>query len=200
VTARERMQTVAAPIGRAARRVQGWVQDWPWVVNGVALAAVVAYWVSTWRWRGVSAPRLLDAGASDAEVMTLHLGVAALAAMVAGFSGVVVIFGLSGDSKRMRRLRDLGGDRLQANWTSVVAVAFSGAFIAVICAGLALGGLPEPSLWVGMYAVLLTGHGSLRLIWLLQTLARIVRTEDQVRARQAREIDAATLVPQRRAG
>lgn len=80
----------------------------------------------------------------------------------------------------MRRLRDLGGERLQANWTAVVGVAFAGAFAAVVCARLALGGLPEPSLWIGLYALLLTGHGALRLIWLLQTLARIVRTEDRL--------------------
>jgi hypothetical protein len=180
--------------------MQAWVQDWPWTVNGIAVIAVGAYWVCTWRWPTVSAPRIVDAAASGAEIMTLHLGVAAVAVMVAGFSGIVVIFGLSGDSERMRRLREIGGERLQANWTSVVGVAFSGAYIAVVCAGLALSGLAQPSLWIGIYAFLLTGHGALRLIWLLRNLARVVRTEDQLRARKAREVDAATLIPQRRAG
>lgn len=93
MTAKERMQSVAAPFGRGARRVKGWMQDWPWVVNGIALVAVITCWVFTWVWRGASAPRLVDAGATDAEVMTLHLGVVALAAMMAGFSGVVVFSG-----------------------------------------------------------------------------------------------------------
>ncbi|MCZ2827733.1 hypothetical protein O2W14_02630 [Modestobacter sp. VKM Ac-2986] len=180
------------------RQLKGFAQDFPTVVNTGLGLAVVAYWLATWKWHHVNVPWLIDSVADPDHVMTLHLGVAALAAMVGGFSGVVIIFGL-GDSTRLRRLRQSGGRRLHANWISVIAVAFAGAFLAVGCAGLALGGQPEPSLWIGMFAFLLTGHGAVRLVWLLGALAQVTHGEDEDRTRRENEIASADLFAQARA-
>lgn len=181
-----------------AMQIKGFAQDFPLVVNTSFGFAVLAYWVATWKWHHVNIPWLLDSVAEPDQVMTLHLGIAALAAMVAGFSGVVVIFGL-GDSTRLRRLRQSGGRRLHANWISVVAVSFAGAFLAVGCAGLALGGQPEPSLWIGLYALLLVGHGSVRLIWLLGALAQVTRGEDEDRTRAENTVTSTELFAAARA-
>lgn len=197
--ATERFARAAKRVRWWGLRIKGWIQDWPWLVNGIGAIVLAAYWSATWKWPTVSGARALDKATTSDNIMFLNLGVATLAAMVAGFSGVVVIFGLSGDSERFRRLRESGGDRLEANWTSVIAVAFGGAFLAVVCAGLAIGGLVQVSLWLGFYALLLAGHGSLRLVWLLQKLARIVRGDDQDHAVTERQVDAASLIPVRRA-
>jgi hypothetical protein len=159
---------------------------------------VIVYWLATWRFHGINVPWLIDSEAEPDQIMTLHLGVAALAAMVAGFSGVVVIFGL-GDSTRLRRLRRSGGRRLQANWVSVVAVSFTAAFLSVACAALALGGQPEPSLWIGLFAVLLAGHGSVRLIWLLGALAQVTRAEDDDKFRAENTVSSTDLFAAARA-
>lgn len=184
----------------ATRRVKATAQDYPIVVNVGLLAVVVGYWATTvsW-WPSLSVARGLDQVSTSENLMTLHLGAAALAAMVAGFSGVVVVFGLSGESERFRRLRDAGGRRLHANWISVVGTSFTGAFLALTCAGLALAGLDQVSVWTGIYAVLLSAHGATRLIWLLGALARVVRGEDGDRKRRQSTVATEQLFP-RKAG
>jgi hypothetical protein len=189
------------PLSRVTYKIyqlKGSAQDFPTVVSTSLGLAVLAYWFATWKWHRINIPWLIDSVAEPDQVMALHLGIAALAAMVAGFSGVVVIFGL-GDSTRLRRLRQSGGRRLHANWISVVAVSFSAAFLSVACAGLALGGLPEPSLWVGLYAVLLAGHGAVRLVWLLGALAQVTRAEDDDKTRAENTVSSADLFAAARA-
>jgi hypothetical protein len=192
VTVSEDSSRPLSRVAYKALQLKGFAQDFPLVVNTTLGLVVLAYWIATWKFHHISIPWLIDSAAQPDQVATLHLGIAALAAMVAGFSGVVVIFGL-GDSTRLRRLRQSGGRRLHANWISVVAVSFAGAFLAVGCAGLALGGQPEPSLWIGIYALLLVGHGSVRLVWLLGALAQVTRGEDEDRTRAENTVTSAEL-------
>lgn len=181
----------------AITRAKALAQDYPLLVNGALLALVLAYWGVTVVWSSSLSLAHALRSVGDANLMTLHLGTAALAAMVAGFSGVVVVFGLSGENDRFRRLRDAGGARLHANWISVVATSFAGAFLALACATIAIGGQPRVSVWIGLYAMLLPAHGAVRLIWLFSALARVVKGEDGDRKRADSTVSTRELFPPR---
>jgi hypothetical protein len=148
-------------------------------VNLAAAVVLFAYWRLTRSFPGLNLPRLLAEAVEGKDLLALHVGAAALATMTAGFAGVVIIFGLSGGGPRFRKLRQAGGQRLLANWVSVVAVSFTAAFLAVACAVAALAGWAQPSVWGFLFACLLAAHGAARLVWLLTALAKVVKRTDR---------------------
>ncbi|MGY1593089.1 hypothetical protein ACI79D_14005 [Geodermatophilus sp. SYSU D00708] len=181
-----------------AKRVAAMAGDFPSLVNLALLAGLGLYWGATFIWPHINLARTLDRAAEDDHLLTLHLGTAALAAMIGGFSGVVVIFGLSGEGSRFRRLRQSGGRRLAANWVSVVAVSFVAAFLALGAAATATARGAQPSVWLDLYAVLLCAHSATRLLWLLHALARVVNGEDEDQRRTDKMIDIADISPRAR--
>jgi len=111
--------------------------------------------------------------------MSLALGVAGVSAMVGGFAGVVVVFGLGSENDRFRLLRRKGSRRLRANWISVVLSSFAGAFGALIAAVIVVGFGAEAGMWVLEVCILVTAHAAIRLTGLLAGLAGIVDSEDE---------------------
>jgi hypothetical protein len=158
----------------------GVLQDYPAIVNAaiVALVALQAVIAQIWGLGDWPARLVGDSSYRDANV-ALCLGVAGLTAMTAGFAGVIVVFGLSTSSDRFRILRVRGGSRLRANWTSVVATGFCGAFLALLAAATTIAGSQWAAMWILEAAALLALHAAVRLLWLLRTLADVVGTEDR---------------------
>jgi hypothetical protein len=113
--------------------------------------------------------------AGDASV--LFLGAATVAAMVAGFAGVVVIFALGSGSERFRYMRIRGGLRLRSNWTSVVAVSFLAAGLSVAAAFMRLTDI-DGWIWAFEASALFLIHASCRLVWLLRQIASVVVSDD----------------------
>lgn len=98
--------------------VRSKVQDHPLYVSLSILAAVAAQAALTWMgqlpnlWAGTLAQE-------DSVTVTLFLGTAAAAAILAGFAGVVVVFGLTADGDRpsgWRRGRASGATGLRHRW------------------------------------------------------------------------------------
>ena len=68
----------------------------------------------------------------DSVTVTLFLGTAAAAAILAGFAGVAVVFGLTADGDRVSVFRLEAGKSLRGTWTSTSLAGFA-------AAGLSLG-------------------------------------------------------------
>jgi hypothetical protein len=154
-------------------------EDHPGRVNLVltCLVAAQAFVAHFWL-HGLSPGRALTRSASVGNASVLFLGGATVAAMVAGFAGVVVVFALSSTSDRVQVFRRAGGRRLLSNWTSPVSVAFLAAALSLAASYLCLVHARGWAWWFELSLLYLT-HGAVRLLWLLRTLARIVASDDK---------------------
>jgi len=165
------------------RRFGSWFVDYPTGANAVILASVVLHVVLANRWPDLDiAGRLADAAlraSSDENLISLALGAASIAAMVGGFAGVVVIFGLGAEYDRFRVLRQRGGRRLRASWISVVLVSLSSAFASVMAAVVVVAFDASVGMWIFEAALLFSAHGAVRLTWLLARLAKLVDAADE---------------------
>lgn len=171
--------------------------DYPLLVSILLVLLVGAHYWAAQVWPVVNvAQALADSEVPDPRdsLMQLALGVASVAAMVGGFAGVVVVFGLGSEHDRFRLLRLAGQRRLRANWISVVLSSFAGAFGAVIASVVIVGFGVQPGIWTLEACLLLAAHGAVRLTALLAGLARIVDEGDQDHERNKRVVATSTLI------
>jgi hypothetical protein len=111
---------------------------------------------------------------------TIYTAVTAAGAMMAGFAGIVVIFGLTSGSERFRRFRHRASGSLQRTWSTVSSAGFWSMGLGFSCLLLSAGNLDRAATWVLEVALLLLAHSSVRLIWILNVLVGIVAVEDEV--------------------
>lgn len=130
---------------------------------------------------------LLNSASSDTAnaAMQIALGTAAVSAMVGGFAGVVVVFGLSSDDERFREVRQKASSSLRRNWRSVVSTPLLAAFGAIVAAWLAAVSLEPSALWVLELCILLAAHGAVRLVVVLFELVKVVHAADEAYASAA---------------
>ena len=131
--------------------------------------------------------------AKDASVaVTLFLGTAAASAILAGFAGVVVVFGLTADGDRFRIFRVESGQRLQSNWTSTSLAGFTAAGLSLASSVLVVNGPAFLAPWVFEMSLFLMAHGAVRTIWILRELVTVVRNQDLAwsKERMTRKITA----------
>lgn len=158
------------------RKILGLLQDHPIVVTSLAFVAVIIHWalVTFERLDNTWEPLLesMDGG------IAIYLGSASAAAIVAGFAGVVVVFGLTAGGSRFRQLRLHGAGSLTRNWTSASISGFAAAGLslaAAVLSGIDLGWI---SPWLFEWSMLLLIHGTVRIMWLLRALMGVVYAED----------------------
>lgn len=165
------------------RRFASYVVDHPSFVTITLAVLVIAQFVIAKIWLPVISPSSLfhAVKATDlpASVSSLSIGVAGVAAMVGGFAGVVVVFGLSSNDARFRQVRIKASTSLRRNWMSIVTTPLAAAFGAVIAATLATATWTGAALWVLEVCVLLALHGALRLVVLLSELVKVVHAGDE---------------------
>lgn len=185
---------------KALRRFGSFFVNYPAAVSVLILVAVAAhFWLAQERPELNVARALAESAVPEPRetLMSLALGVAGVSAMVGGFAGVVVVFGLGTEHDRFRLLRRNGGSRLRASWISVVLSSFTGAFGAVVSAVMVVGFGVEPGMWVLEACLLFTAHGAVRLTVLLAGLARIVDEGDRDADRQKRTVKSTDLIPKK---
>lgn len=158
--------------------------DRPGLVTAVLLALVLAHWLLDRSVDlGIGPDRLvadLDDSIVGQLVSAVALGVAGVAAMVGGFAGVVVVFGLSSDDSRFRQVRLRSATSLRQNWTSVVTTPLVAAFGSLIAAGLSLQPtLASGAMWILEVCVVLAAHGAVRLVVVLRELVKVVAAADK---------------------
>lgn len=167
------------------KRLGGLIQDHPALVSLTAFIVVAAHATlvvleklpNSWE----PLTKTVDVGIS------IYLGAASAAAIVAGFAGVVVVFGLTATGVRFRQLRLQGAASLSRNWTSASVSGFAAAGLSLAAAVLAGVGANDWSPWLFEWSMLLLLHGTVRIIWLLRSLMDVVHTEDQAADRSANE-------------
>lgn len=153
------------------------LKDHPFYVSLVIFAFVTAHTTITLLniipniWTGVLAK-------NASVAVTLFLGTAAASAILAGFAGVVVVFGLTANGERFRIFRVESGQRLQSNWTSTSAAGFTAAGLSLASSILIVNGPAFLAPWVFEMSLFLMAHGALRTIWILRELVTVVRNED----------------------
>lgn len=173
------------------RVVGGWIANYPLFATSLIAVVVATHFALSQRWPVLNVALALAqtiAGDAQGTLMALALGFAAVSAMVGGFAGVVVVFGLGSENDRFRLLRRKGSRRLRANWISVVLSSFCGAFGALVAAVIVVGFGTEPGMWVLEVCLLVTAHAAIRLTCLLSGLAGIVDAEDEDHDRSSKTV------------
>lgn len=174
------------------------MQDRPFLVDAALVALVVLHWMAS---RQVPVLDVLH-DLPDVEVgaaVSIHLGITSLAAILAGFSGVVVVFALGAPGPRFVDLRRAGGAALRLNWLWSAVSALLAAFLGL--AGAVLVALhSEPARWVLEVAALLCAHAAARQLWLLWHLAVIVSANDEDERRSKAVVEPAALLARARPG
>lgn len=163
------------------------LQDHPWVATLFSFVLVVAHFlfVHFEVWPDAWAPLL----ASPDKGMAIYLGAASASAIVAGFAGVVVVFGLTATGEKFRTLRLDAGRSLGSNWTSSSVSGFSSAGIALGASITTATGFYFWSPWMLELSLLLLLHGTVRIIWLLRLLMKIVAAQDASEAKKDKTVE-----------
>ncbi|MBX3095067.1 MAG: hypothetical protein KF680_11105 [Cryobacterium sp.] len=172
--------------------------DHPTAVAACLLGLALAHFLIAKFWLPQLNPANLFAAVAHEDLpsalSSLAIGVASVAAMVGGFAGVVVVFGLSSDDARFREVRLKAATSLRRNWMSIVATPLLAAFGAVIAATFATAGWTSATLWALELCVLFAAHGALRLVVLLNELVKVVHKADEATEHKSKEVDTRTFL------
>lgn len=133
----------------------------------------------------------LPSATNPERVEGLYASALGAAAVVSGFSGVVVVFALTANGQRFQRLRVRGGKALKANWMSATNSGFIAVFAFTFATVASLIGIGQLAPYLFQAGSLLLAHSSLRLLWLLGELSEIVVAEDKDYLHQARQVNSA---------
>lgn len=175
------------------RRVGSFLLDHPSMVTLMLAVVVVIQFLVSVIWLPWIAPARLFDAVSPVErskaIAELAIGVAGVAAMVGGFAGVVVVFGLSSDDERFRKVRLKAATSLQRNWMSVVTTPLVAAFGAFVASVIATAGAIDASVWLLELCVLLAAHGAARLVVVLFELVKVVHESDVAAQHTAETVD-----------
>lgn len=158
------------------KRLGALLQDHPKIVSITLLSLVVIHYLLT-LWGVV--PNTWEGLLTDESRISVYLAACTVAAIVAGFAGVVVTFGLTARGDRFRTLRVQAGRALGDNWTSTSISGFVAAGLSLAAAILDASGLGGVSPWLLELSLLILTHGTIRIVWLLRELADTMRIEDE---------------------
>lgn len=181
-------------------RLKGFLRGQPFWVDGLLVGLVAAHFVATWYewipnvWAALSEP------SAQQSAQEIYLGMLGPAAIVAGFAGVVVVFGITASSDRFKRFRAQAGGALRRTWVSSSLSGFEAVGFAVAAALLSVSGLLMAAPFAFEASLLLLLHGAIRLIWILAQMIGIVRADDVVSTDEANSFKLASLPSSKKAG
>ena len=159
------------------RRLAKLVGDHPWFVSLVLVAAVAAHALVV-RAGLLSNPWVTVTDQTVDSQVSLHLGLAGVAAVVAGFAGVVVVFVLQSASPRFRRFRQLAPRGVRSTSLSIVAAPMGSAVLALACGLLVMGGYGTLAMWGFELGLLVLFHGLLRTMAFFRSMIKLVQYDD----------------------
>lgn len=182
------------------RWMRGVLRGQPFWIDGFAIVLVGLHFVATWRgwtpnvWAALSEPT------AQSAAQAIYLGMLGPAAIVAGFAGVVVVFGITASSERFRKFRAKAGKSLRRTWVSSSLSGFEAVGFSVAAALLSVSGLTLLASFAFEASLLLLIHGTLRLIWILAQMIGIVRADDVVATDQASSFKLSSLPGNKKVG
>lgn len=169
--------------------------DHPFWVALALMVGVAGHAVLSLPWRWLDPYKSLVVDANTDTAVTLYLGAAAAAAIVAGFAGVVIVFTIGSEVRRVRAFRFRSGKPLQRAWMAVVAEPFAATLLGLVAAMAQLTSGRRVAPWLFELGLVLLVHGAILLLWLLRELVEIVYAEDVEADVKDREILADSLFP-----
>lgn len=179
-------------------RLTAWVADRPAHVALILTALVAAHAVLSTVFLPVVNPyKSFGTDPNAGTAVTIYLGLAAAAAIVAGFAGVIIIFTIGSEAHRVRIFRLKAGQVLHRTWVTVVVEPLLATFLGIVAAVTQLTSGKVAAPWLFELGVVLLAHGSLRLLWLLHELIEIVHADDQTSDGSTQEVPADMLFPKR---
>lgn len=162
------------------------VQDHPALVSSGATVLVIGHFVVT----GAGWICNIWSGLIQVDVETavsIYLGILGTAAIVAGFAGVVIVYGLSPDTPRFQAFRLKAGSALKRTWSSTALSGFEAALLSGVAAVVAASGAAWLAPWFFELAVLLLAHGAMRLVWIMRGLIDTTQADDQAAQNKANQ-------------
>ncbi|MPZ84472.1 MAG: hypothetical protein GEV28_30415 [Actinophytocola sp.] len=178
--------------------VTAWIVDRPVQVTWALTALIAAHAVlGTSLLSAVNPYKSFGVDANAGTAVTIYLGLAAAAAIVAGFAGVIIIFTIGSEAQRVRMFRRTAGQVLHRSWLTVVAEPVLATFLGIVAAVTQLTSGHVVAPWLFELGLVLLAHGSLRLLWLLHELVEIVHADDQTSDSSVEEVPAEMLFPKR---
>lgn len=120
------------------------------------------------------------------SIVSVYLSLAAVGAIYAGFAGVIIVFGLTPTSNLFRTFRQNAGERMVANWRSVISTAFLASSLSIASAALESLNYREAGSYVFEVGVLLLFHSAFRSLWILGVLLILVKHDDTRELHQQR--------------
>jgi hypothetical protein len=117
------------------------------------------------------------------------MGIAAVAAIGAGFAGVIVAFAISSERPTVIEFRNKVGPLLEANWSSVIGCSFAAAILALAAGTLFATKANAAAGWTAIAAVALLLHSMARNMYLFSVLLQVIAIGDK------RDKQAANIVP-----
>ncbi|MBF6446567.1 hypothetical protein IU429_02680 [Nocardia elegans] len=172
----------------------GFANHASWIAIGLVVA-VVMHAALTFLWKWLNPYKSLAVDTNTGTAVTLYLGAAAAAAIVAGFAGVVIVFAIGSTSRRVRIFRFRAGEALQGAWIAVVAEPFAATLLGFIAAIVQLTSGRQIAPWFFELALALLAHGGVLLLWILNHLMEIVYADDVEADSKDREISTDSLFP-----
>lgn len=173
------------------RRLTVGLKDHPGSATTMVLLFVVAHALVAGSWARADTPALFE---NATDLVGVYAGFAGVAALVAGFIGVVVVFStVTGTA--WARIRELGGQSLIRNWTSPLRVTLSAALLAVAAALLVQIEYAAAAWWAFEASVLLVVSAAVRLVWLLNGLLQAQQKIDSVSLRKVPSLEDLGLPP-----
>ncbi|SEP52428.1 hypothetical protein [Amycolatopsis saalfeldensis] len=164
------------------------------VLVAVGLAGIVAaHAVSTVFWGWLNPYKSLAIDANTGTAVTLYLGAAAAAAIVAGFAGVVIVFTIGSEADRIQRFRVKSGKTLQVAWMAVVAEPFAATLLGVVAAMIQVTSGKHVAPWFFELGLAFLIHGALLLLKLLSEVVQIVHAQDRVAQVKKTEVPTSEL-------
>lgn len=183
------------------RGLRAFVREQPLWVDLIALALVSAHATLTALGWLPNVWAVLEGSKRVEGAQALYLGLLGPAAIVAGFAGVVVVFGLSASSARFIEFRARAGQSLKRTW---VASTLAGFEAAGLCTAATVINWIDEIQWVAPFALELALwlllHGSGRLIWILAEMIGITRADDVTMADETNVFPVSRLPFKRKAG
>lgn len=165
-------------------------EDRPGLILIVFVVAVAGHGLLTLPYQWLNPFKGLQAGDKDttSTAVTIYLGTAGAAAIVAGLAGVILVFVIGSPSPRLRRFRDAAGKPLRKTWTTVVAEPFAAALLGILAAITQTTSGRTIAPWLFELGLVLLVHGALRLLWLLREMVAIVGADDHEATRDDKAI------------
>lgn len=180
--------------------MRGFLRGQPFWIDGVAIVLVGIHFFVTWRewipnvWEALAEPT------AQSAAQAIYLGMLGPAAIVAGFAGVVIVFGITASSERFRAFRAGAGKSLRRTWISSSLSGFEAVGFAIVAALLSVSDLTFLAPFAFEASLLLLIHGTLRLIWILTQMIGIVRADDVTATDEAHTFKLSSLPGNKKAG